>query len=66
MEARAVEIAAFVMHKAGMCVLDDIGYDCKRVDLAGDGKMCERCIQSWLLRKATIELAREERLKNGN
>lgn len=61
-EARAVKIAAFVMHKAGLCRLED-PEDCKRVDLKGGGRMCERCIQSWLLRKAKVELAREERMK---
>lgn len=61
-EARAVKIAAFVMHKAGLCRLED-PEDCKRVDLKGDSRMCERCIQSWLLRKAKVELAREERMK---
>ncbi len=52
-EARAVKIAAFVMHKAGLCRLED-PEDCKRVDLKGGGRMCERCIQSWLLRKAKV------------
>lgn len=36
-EARAVKIAAFIMHKAGLCRLED-PEDCKRVDLKGDGQ----------------------------
>ena len=46
----------------GLCRLED-PEDCKRVNLKGGGRMCERCIQSWLLRKAKVELAREERMK---
>lgn len=64
-EARAVKIAAFIMHKAGLCRLED-PEDCKRVDLKGGGRMCERCIQSWLIRRANVELIREGKLKHGD
>lgn len=63
--ARAVKIAAFIMHKAGLCRLED-PEDCKKVDLTGDGRMCERCIQSWLIKKAKVELIREGKLKHGD
>ena len=59
-EARAVKIAAKVMTAAGLCRYED-PCDCPRAFF--DSEVCDRCIRAWLLTKAKVELAREERMK---
>lgn len=62
-EARAVKIAAKVMTAAGLCRHEDPN-DCQRAHY--DSEICDRCIRAWLLTKARVELAREERMKHGD
>lgn len=59
-EARAVKIAAKVMTAAGLCRYED-PCDCPRAFFNSED--CDRCICAWLLTKAKVELAREERAK---
>lgn len=57
-EARAVKIAAKVMVADGICRHEDPERECSRGYLGGE--TCERCIRSWLMTRARVELAREE------
>lgn len=59
-EDRAVKIAAKVMKAAGLCRYED-PCDCPRAFFNSED--CDRCICAWLLTKAKVELAREERAK---
>ncbi|SCJ70710.1 Uncharacterised protein [uncultured Flavonifractor sp.] len=59
-EARAVKIAARIMVADGLCRRED-PEGCKRGYLGSN--TCERCIRAWLMMKARVELAREEKEK---
>lgn len=57
-EKRAVEIAAVIMARAGLCRYSS--YDkCRKASFVSE-RDCARCIQRWLLGKAKKELAREQ------
>lgn len=60
-EARAVKIAAKIMQADGLCRYDDVD-KCRRVYATTE--ICERCIHSWLLTKAKVELIREGKMKH--
>lgn len=60
-EARAVKIAAKIMQADGLCRYDDVD-KCRRVYVTEE--TCERCIRSWLLTKAKVELIREGKMKH--
>lgn len=60
-EARAVKIAAKIMQADGFCRYDDVD-KCRRVYVTEE--TCERCIRSWLLTKAKVELIREGKMKH--
>lgn len=60
-EARAVKIAAKIMQADGLCRYDDVD-KCRRVYATKE--TCERCIHSWLLTKAKVELIREGKMKH--
>ena len=60
-EARAVKIAAKIMQADGLCRYDDVD-KCRRVYATTD--ICERCIHSWLLTTAKVELIREGKMKH--
>ena len=60
-EARAVKIAAKIMQADGLCRYDDVD-KCRRVYVTEE--TCERCIRSWLLTKAKVELIREWKVKH--
>ena len=61
-EKRAVEIAAVIMVRAGLCRFNS--YDkCRRFGLVSE-RDCARCIKLWLLGKAKKELAREKEDKS--
>lgn len=63
-EKRAVEIAAVVMVRAGLCRFDSL-IKCKKGYV--DEHACRRCIKSWLISKAKRELAEgRERRKKAN
>ena len=52
-ERRAVKIAARIMQAAGLCRYDSLE-KCHRIYV--DEKICDKCIESWLLAKAKKEL----------
>ena len=52
-ESRAVKIAAKIMQAAGLCRYDSIS-KCGRTHV--DEKVCDACIEKWLLSKARSEL----------
>ena len=60
-EARAVKIAAKSMQADGLCRYDDVD-KCRRVYATTE--IYERCIHSWLLTKAKVELIREGKMKH--
>ena len=61
-EKRAVEIAAVIMTRAGLCRYSS--YDkCRRLGLVSE-RDCARCLKLWLLGKAKKELAREKEDKH--
>ena len=61
-EKRAVEIAAVIMVRAGLCRYSS--YDkCRRLGLVSE-RDCARCLKLWLLGKARKELAREKEDKS--
>lgn len=61
-EKRAVEIAAVIMVRAGLCRFNS--YDkCRRLGPVSE-RDCARCIKLWLLGKAKKELAREKEDKS--
>ena len=55
-ERRAVKIAAKVMQAAGLCRFDTVT-KCHRLYV--DEAVCDACIESWLLAKASRELKGE-------
>ena len=58
-EKRAVEIAAVIMARAGLCRYSS--YDkCRRLGLVSE-RDCTRCLKLWLIGKAKKELAKEKR-----
>lgn len=60
-EKRAVEIAAAVMVRAGLCRYNS--YDkCWKVSFVSE-RDCTRCIKLWLLGKAKKELAGKRRTR---
>ena len=60
-EVRAVKIAAKIMQADGLCRYDDVD-ECRRGYVTKE--TCERCICSWLLTKAKVELIREGKMKH--
>lgn len=59
-EKRAVEIAAVIMVRAGLCRYNS--YDkCRRAGGMVSERDCTRCLKLWLLGKARKELAKENR-----
>lgn len=56
-EARAVKIAAKIMQAAGLCRYES-ATKCRRIYV--DEKVCDKCIESWLLSKARRELKKED------
>jgi len=61
-EKRAVEIAAVIMARAGLCRFNS--YDkCRRLGLVSE-RDCTRCLKLWLIGKAKKELAREQTKEN--
>lgn len=52
-ESRAVKIAAKIMTAACLCRYDDPA-KCRRTYV--DEKICDKCIEKWLLTKARKEL----------
>ena len=57
-EKRAVEIAAVIMVRAGLCRFNS--YDkCRRLGLVSE-RDCTRCLKLWLIGKAKKELAKEK------
>ena len=56
--ARAVQIAARIMHRAGLCRYDD-ATKCRKVLLPSE-RDCIGCIKRFLIGKAKKELEREE------
>lgn len=58
-EVRAVKIAAKIMQADGLCRYDDVD-ECRRGYVTKE--TCERCICSWLLTKAKVELIREGKI----
>jgi len=52
---RAVRIAAVVMARAEMCVLDDPD-KCPECDTEDVDGICANCIRTWLLNKAREEV----------
>lgn len=57
-EKRAVEIAALIMVRAGLCRYSS--YDkCRRLGPVSE-RDCARCIKLWLIGKAKKELAKEK------
>lgn len=58
-EKRAVEIAAVIMVRAGLCRYSS--YDkCRRLGGLVSERDCALCIKRWLIGKAKKELAREK------
>lgn len=55
-ERRAVKIAARVMQAAGLCRYDSPA-KCRRACV--NEKICDKCIESWLLSKARKEMIEE-------
>ena len=61
-EKRAVEIAAVIMVRAGLCRYSS--YDkCRKASFVSE-RDCTRCIKLWLIGKAKKELAREKEDKS--
>ena len=60
-EVRAVKIAAKIMQADGLCRYDDVD-ECSRGYVTKEPS--ERCIRSWLLTKAKVELIREGKMKH--
>ena len=60
-EARAVKIAAKIMQADGLCRYDAVD-TFRRVYVTEE--TLERCIRSWLLTKAKVELIREGEMKH--
>ncbi len=58
--ARAVKIAAKIMQAAGLCRYDG-PEKCRRMFV--DEKICDKCIERWLLLKARKELRAEKEAK---
>ena len=50
-----------IMQADGLCRYDDVD-KCRRVYATTE--ICERCIHSWLLTKAKVELIREGKMKH--
>lgn len=61
--ARAVQIAARIMHRAGLCRYDD-ATKCRKVLLPSE-RDCIGCIKRFLIGKAKKELEREEQGNDG-
>ncbi len=61
--ARAVQIAARIMHRAGLCRYDD-ATKCRKVLLQSE-RDCIGCIKRFLIGKAKKELEREEQGNDG-
>ena len=61
--ARAVQIAARIMHRAGLCRYDDTT-KCRKVLLPSE-RDCIGCIKRFLIGKAKKELEREEQGNDG-
>lgn len=59
-ESRVVKIAAKAMTAACLCRYDDVT-KCRRVFV--DEKICDKCIEKWLLAKARKELRKEKKLE---
>ena len=61
-EKRAVEIAAVIMVRAGLCRFNS--YDkCRRLGLVSE-RDCTRCLKLWLIGKAKKELTKEKEDKS--
>ena len=56
-DSRALKIAAEIMQAAGLC-RHESPMECKRIHV--DGKICSRCLKSWLIAKAKKELKKED------
>lgn len=59
-ESRAVKIAARVMTAACLCRYDS-ATKCRRMFV--DEKVCNKCIEKWLLSKARKEFKKEGKLE---
>jgi hypothetical protein len=57
-EKRAVEIAAVIMVRAGLCRYSTFD-KCRKASFVSE-RDCARCIKRWLLGKAKKELTREK------
>ena len=61
-EKRAVEIAAMIMVRAGLCRYNIVD-KCRKASYVSE-RDCARCIKLWLLGKARKELAKEKEDKS--